>query len=671
MIWTPWVMITDVWIHNASLAALPTLVALSFGNKCLRVHYEKASWAVRAFIPCFERLINTRIEMLKYSYSLADLKVDGRSMGVNFEIDLTNLARKILTRLKTRERYKEIISRLPEEEVDIFFELKICEDLFFVARLLSIVRWHVSASCDKTLQLVLCPSTPISKELTSLRENEYIRVRTYYSPAYALYALKNAVRDAFNKRFFLRRLVGEGLDLSDRSGRVAVHFVDGADTEKKSDIFWYRRSGIGAGRMLIYFDHYRNAKVPISGAVIDEVERTGIPWVCLYESILHLQGRKVSRQKNPAFRLNYDEVPKLKTGGAKGVDRWIVDNFRTLSVQITMALRFYKLFNIKVVFDLSAPHLELVAERIALDMTGGIRIGAQRSALKGTEYQYALRYNANHLLFVWGSVITTHRGTSRALREFIISGYPFDAAFQDKPLSGSIFLEDGRRVPKRAFTIALFDNAYNTKGPFSKNMMALFYKKFLAWLIEDDGLAIIMKEKKQSSFFDSLPDIDKVFSDALKTGRLVRLNNSAGYFPSQVARHADIAVGIGISSAVIEAVVTGSRGVLCDLPGHRSNPLYIWGYDKIVFDDIDRLIDFLKKMKKDPQREAGYLGWAPHIDEIEPFRDGRAGERIGGYIKSLLESLEKGQTQAEAMDRARDDYMRRWGSDKVLVKCGE
>ena len=67
---------------------------------------------------------------------------------------------------------------------------------------------------------------------------------------------------------------------------------------------------------------------------------------------------------------------------------------------------------------------------------------------------------------------------------------------------------------------------------------------------------------------------------------------------SDAARIADISVGIKISSAVTEAVLAGCRGI------HYYNSLpywkdyYKWGYEKLVFDDLDGMIDAIKDIKK-------------------------------------------------------------------------
>jgi hypothetical protein len=57
--------------------------------------------------------------------------------------------------------------------------------------------------------------------------------------------------------------------------------------------------------------------------------------------------------------------------------------------------------------------------------------------------------------------------------------------------------------------------------------------------------------------------------------------------------------------------------------------------------------------------------WAEHIDELDPYRDGRGGERIGTYMRWLLESFDKGKTREGAIGNANKLFAESWGADKI------
>ena len=53
------------------------------------------------------------------------------------------------------------------------------------------------------------------------------------------------------------------------------------------------------------------------------------------------------------------------------------------------------------------------------------------------------------------------------------------------------------------------------------------------------------------------------------------------------------------------------------------------------------------------------------LDEMDPFRDGRAAERMGTYIQWLLEGFHRGDDRERVMAQAAERYAARWGRDKI------
>ena len=130
-----------------------------------------------------------------------------------------------------------------------------------------------------------------------------------------------------------------------------------------------------------------------------------------------------------------------------------------------------------------------------------------------------------------------------------------------------------------------------------------------------------------------LPEIGGLMEKAEMTGRWMNLTNVFGRSPSDASQVADMSVGIGISSAVTEAVAAGGRGIHLDLTRQRSFPFYQWGYEKVVFDDVESMMAALRRYKADPNREPELGDFSQRMDQIDPFCDGRAGERVGTYIR--------------------------------------
>ena len=54
------------------------------------------------------------------------------------------------------------------------------------------------------------------------------------------------------------------------------------------------------------------------------------------------------------------------------------------------------------------------------------------------------------------------------------------------------------------------------------------------------------------------------------------------------------------------------------------------------------------------------------LDELDPFRDGRAAERMGTYLQWLLEGFRAGLDRETVMADAAERYTAAWGKDKVM-----
>jgi hypothetical protein len=139
---------------------------------------------------------------------------------------------------------------------------------------------------------------------------------------------------------------------------------------------------------------------------------------------------------------------------------------------------------------------------------------------------------------------------------------------------------------------------------------------------------VIAKEKK-AGYLDRIEGLAPKLREAASTGRFTRFEDPLGKLPVTASEGADISVGVGISSAVIEAAIAGGRSVHCDIAGHGFHPYYKWGRDKLIFDDMDKLITALNEYRDSGKGSSDIGDWSSYLDRIDPYRDGRAGERVG------------------------------------------
>jgi hypothetical protein len=62
----------------------------------------------------------------------------------------------------------------------------------------------------------------------------------------------------------------------------------------------------------------------------------------------------------------------------------------------------------------------------------------------------------------------------------------------------------------------------------------------------------------------------------------------------------------------------------------------------------------------------GFGDWSEIIDEFDPFRDGKAANRMGTYLHWLIQGYERGLEREVIMEEAARRYRKIWGRDKVI-----
>ena len=225
------------------------------------------------------------------------------------------------------------------------------------------------------------------------------------------------------------------------------------------------------------------------------------------------------------------------------------------------------------------------------------------------------------------------------------------------------------------FIVCLFDNHHDMNLELEQHVhssiMEKFYKSLLLWAKVDDEIGLIIKSKRQETKM-LLPGIPALIEELNETGRLYDVQDSFMAKPCDFSKYSTISVSIGLflSGALIESVLKGTRGIHYDYGNLMKNEyeLYSWGFNQVIFNDLDKMIESLKRYKNDPSSNPNLGNWSKHLDEIDPFRDGKGGERIGKYLFWLQDGFEKGLERNDSIARANELYANKWGEDKIYYR---
>ena len=446
--------------------------------------------------------------------------------------------------------------------------------------------------------------------------------------------------------------------------KIAVHFAEGIYKNKQSDIVWLPNSGIEHKNLLVYFDKSNVFGKPVPDDVIKKLDEMGIQWVAVEKGMI--RGREYDYWE-PSQASTQKWLRSLKSKVFDSVGKWIYCTTKKLQKEVYFWKTFYNNFNVKVLYLPNEGGTEIIAQGIAFDNMGekgGLVVGKQRSEMLRNPLSDLAGYHTKDVVFTWNGRSAKHFGREYNYTQTLaVTGHPNDLHF----LNHNDYIEKVKKLLTEKgvkFIIALFDNVFFQKLRDHYDIES-FYRGFLNWVLEDNTIGVVIKPKKLK-FLNMLTDLLPLLDRAKATGRCILLDNNIIQLPTDAAKIADLAVGTKVSSAVIEAVLMGCRGIHYSGSFPRWNEYYKLGYETLVFDNIDRMVDAIKRYKEDPASHQELGNWTPYLSLLDPFRDGRGGERMGTYMRWLLESFDKGKSRDEAIQYANKLYAEQWGEDKVI-----
>tara|TARA_B100000959_G_C14836753_1_gene564241 strand:- start:177 stop:1004 length:828 start_codon:yes stop_codon:yes gene_type:complete len=211
------------------------------------------------------------------------------------------------------------------------------------------------------------------------------------------------------------------------------------------------------------------------------------------------------------------------------------------------------------------------------------------------------------------------------------------------------------------FVIVIFDNS---------TLSSKFYRFFLQWVLDDPNLGLLVKPKKKN-ISDHYSGMHQLFENALATGRTHIFDTSM--WPANVSIAADFAIGHSTLSTPVVAALSGVRTIYLDYARldqqsttKSYTALHSLGPRRCVFYEHESIRDAITDYYKDPSSNPNLGDATPVLDQFDPFRDGRATQRIGEYVQWYLNSVDQGTVREDALDIATRNYADKWGADKVV-----
>ncbi|MBN1353836.1 MAG: hypothetical protein JW994_04130 [Candidatus Omnitrophica bacterium] len=609
-----------------------------------------------------------RRKMLKFQ--LGDMRnANGEVLAYEVLEKSAKYAHRISENIAGTPVYEALYKMLPTEYLQFYFKYVIKEAIYKFVRQGAVIQWYKrnAVTMPETEKIVLLPASGIFPELERCWDIEGVPVKMV-NPAsfgalinpYCRIDLLKSARLCLRRRFTLPWAENKGSYATRERPReekpiIACHYNEGIDMNKRNDLDWYAKDKIPPERILIYIDGLRpNSERPLEKDIIDRIEEQGFKWVAFRKE--DVEGRSDFWHPHD---LSGDSLIPGDMAQNKA-EQWVLDTGNNLLREVNFWKSFYDEFNIVIDYTSAEAFVGLAARTIAFDTSSknrGIFMGKQRSEMR----PYTVCFNPKHVFFIWSKrTLENLTPEYEKINTFVISGYPNKIAKNRKDYCTRL------KMKRAKFIVALFDNMHGPDSRLSTRNMARFYKAFFEWVLTDEEIGIIIKSKKSHVINSLSKDTQRLFETAIKTGRCIRVEDEFGRLPSDASYGVDMSVGIGMSTAVTEAVLGGSRGIHYDATNRKRYTFYRWGHEKLIFEDLEKMMDALKKYKNDRNSVSDLGDWSPHIGKLDPFRDDRGGERMGMYIRWLLEGFDKGETREGAVQNANRLYGEKWGKDKIV-----
>ena len=449
---------------------------------------------------------------------------------------------------------------------------------------------------------------------------------------------------------------------------IAASVTWGIDSSSRlNDLFWWRESKIPTERTILFF--YR-PDMPATASTVAEVQKLGIRCVVIDKNALGDSPQLLWRP-TPGFVMAITRFWRTARVFIWGIfrgrsRRWIARQTMDMLHTSERMEDFLSDYNVRGLFHDQDGGLDYLS--LACDATNAARIGCHWSYFPWPEAAVA---RLHQVYFTWGPYQAEMlKATGSRVDHVLWSGctiqgaYPgSDSGVSNSPERLAVISRGASRV------LTLFDTSLPCQ---------IFYEFFLGKVIKDSRWGMLIKPKNSNPPWlrYDLPGLKALYEKAIDTGRVIPLNASVS--PAQASAAADFSVAVDINSAAVCSSLAGHKSIHLDYVRVHTSPMADWatlyksGPNQIVFDNPDELWDKLNHHYDNPSLETT-LGVAEQktLEHIDPFRDGRAGERMGQYLAWYLEALDDGLKRDSALTQADERYADKWGFSSVVNRFSD
>ena len=559
--------------------------------------------------------------------------------------------------------YNELINIFPEKLTVLLFKKLIFEKVFATSSRIKIANLNNKKIINTDFYSINLLNKKFSNFLFVKKKENFL----------SLVYLKNKIRDYFwlnyTKICFIRNIIDFFFPFcrnKNKNIKIGVNFLDGLNLKERSDFFWYDKD-ILSNKVLTYFEddtrisnnfYKRSIK-----KVKSELKSLNIEFKYLYSLDCFME--------NCALDNLREKVKNLKVSEEENFYKY---NALVFISKIQYMFNFFKTNNIKIHQNTEEMRTGNVLRQIAIKLNDGCSFGRTKSYPTNIKGDF-IGFYPNDIFFAWGEESAKRISkTENCIDHIVITGDPYPSITQEKNLK---ILEKIKKLKENKinFFLLVLDSSYSDNESLTWQVtytkkMEIFFEKILDFQKNNPEIGLIIKSKKK----DSLKKLTKIFERIKKLeieNKCIFINNNND-LASHYAKFADFTFSISphIQGALFHCLINSKkfRGIMYDDSNLSivEKEIYETGRDKVIFNNIDKMIDELSKYIVNSNKRTDFGKWNPN--QHDPFCDGLGGKRIGIFLNDLIHFYEKGFDTKKAINKTINEYIKVYNSDKIYEK---
>lgn len=436
------------------------------------------------------------------------------------------------------------------------------------------------------------------------------------------------------------------------------------EKDKKSALFMLLESKVDFRQILLYFDR---KDYPCTEDMVRAMDNIGVRYIAMSRGA-------TKSNKTFLWGVTFIFFKLLVKSNLKILFKLIREllSFRLMVLEYLPSLflfnalyaynyDFYKTLNVKITLNNGTFDYKDVIRSIALKDCGGICVCYQLSNYCKPHYFLSTTADVYFSFGPYYKSILQDAGSS--IDYLIYSGYITDYSFKPIKERASKLLRQNLEREGVKFVIAFFDEAFGQIIPIG--LASKIHDFFAKLVLDNPEIGIVHKPKRMNFRSES-----KILDSAVATNRYIILKEGSGLpsaYPSEASQAADLAIGLLIGgTTVLESILSGVPAFYLDMERLYMLEEYKYGKDVFVFDDLEKLQEAIFRFKSNKNSFKYPDAFIKVLYTKDPFRDGKAINRIGDFIFWVLEKFNKEETRKTALEYALRRYAQKW--DKKTIE---